>query len=259
LLATASNQDGEAAALYQTVDSGATWQLIAESAGSTDTVGQISADTEGGYTGLVFTSPRDGWLTVLNYHYSSNTLLHTTDGGKTWNEANVNLYGCDLSGWQFFAPHLFTFLAYCDAGDHAANPQVYWYRTSDNGATWQRTTLPTNVIVSGGADSFAPQTFVLNATTSWLVGEDADTGPVCCGAAYDLPTVFQTLNSGKTWTKIAPLPDALKPPFGEVVPALNFDFVDDQTGWVIDHSGGLLATTDAGKTWTPLNPVIHAQ
>lgn len=263
LLATAAYENGAPAALYQTTDGGITWQLIADdSPHPNDAVRPISASLASGggfYTGMVFTSVRSGWITASG----AATLLHTTDAGKTWNAVDgppnsalaEAMHTCDLSGAQVYAPNLVSFLAYCAYGDYVRHPQAFWYRSTDDGKTWQRSQLPANVIV---VDSSVPQLFMLNSTTGWLIGDDANTGPDCCGNPFDNPTLYQTVTAGKTWTKIAPLPDALRPLLGEDVDVIarNFDFVDDHTGWVIDKSGALLVTNDAGRTWTALNPAI---
>ncbi len=38
--------------------------------------------------------------------------------------------------------------------------------------------------------------------------------------------------------------------------ARRFSFVDADQGWAVAQSGGLMTTTDGGKTWTALAPTI---
>lgn len=268
LLADGGYQNAELATLYQTTDGGLTWLPVADdgnrpSGGGKPISQPESGLTDQGHLGLAFTSAQNGWLalSIIPNGDSFDVLRHTTDGGKTWSAVSappmvpaVDLQECEISGLQAFPPASVTFLAYCTVTDNAAKPEAFWFRIDDTGQTWHRVQLPARIIM---AERIVPRFFMLNATTGWLIGNDADTGPLCCGSPYDVPALYQTLDTGKTWTKLAPLPDALKPTPGREVPALVFDFVDDHTGWAVDKSGELLTTKDAGRTWSVLNPTFN--
>ena len=114
--------------LFGTTDGGHTWTKLAASGslGGPGTTGSASLPT-GGYVGdLVFSIASDGWIASPR-----GSLLHSTDGGKTWQPAPIDA-------------HYFTTVGF-------ATPQVGWavsvegedlWLTDDGGRTWHSAGMP---------------------------------------------------------------------------------------------------------------------
>ena len=260
------------AILYQTTDGGSSWQRIADDGlHNFDGLGLLSDAVTGvtdmEHTGMIFESVNSGWMTVQTLE-DSGALLHSTDGGKTWGVVKLQsaqspqlpaavMPGCILSGLRVYTPGTITLLAVCRDQN---NEQVgLLYRSIDDGKTWQSNPLPGNFIYSYGN---APlQVFMISSTIGWAVSCDVSSdvmnGPHCSdNDLYPAFSLYQTKDAGKTWFKNAPVPDSLRPglPIGTADSRIftKFNFIDDHTGWAIDPTGGLFATTDAGITWTAL-------
>lgn len=165
------------------------------------------------------------------------TILHTTDGGKTWENqrcgiGNFTFWNVDMTdaknGWFV-------------TGIGAEHPDGHWNRTTDGGRNW----------------SFPPQAYLrplrplydvcfVDAKHGWCVGYrgmitlqgafvgmlklDKD-GPVLC-----------TDDGGDTWKVQNP-----GIPVGSFLCGVSF--VDKDTGWVVGENGAVYCTADGGKTW----------
>jgi photosystem II stability/assembly factor-like uncharacterized protein len=92
--------------------------------------------------------------------------------------------------------------------------------TSDGGAHWQ--TVPLKEL--------PVSLFFLNENLGWMV---TDKG------------LWQTLEAGKTWTKLPRLPG----------PIYRVYFADEKRGWAIGPKKTALATANGGTTWKPLGAV----
>jgi photosystem II stability/assembly factor-like uncharacterized protein len=241
-------------ALYQTTNAGISWKDINDAYGP---VGGLP--DEAGVTSMVFEDTTRGWMT-LDYEFGmgSGLLFYTQDGGATWTDVAENLphpsdaaHICSYDHLRLFKPGSLTFIAGCtDRGEKTA---AYVYHTENDGKTWQMVSANPQWVgaITKPSDAFylsgSPDIQMFSATLGWMVALDN--------------RVYKTLDGGKTWTEVAPLPDALKsiPAAGDTpTPPTNptFDFVDAKSGWVIDLHGGLNVTTDGGQTWTLLKPVI---
>jgi photosystem II stability/assembly factor-like uncharacterized protein len=99
-------------------------------------------------------------------------------------------------------------------------------RSSDNGRTWQRVSVPASATLT--AVSFAPQ-----SQRGWAVGHDA--------------LILGTSDGGRTWTQQYQ---------GENLQTSFLDVcaLDTQGAIVVGAFGQCLATTDGGQTWTPRRP-----
>jgi hypothetical protein len=97
------------------------------------------------------------------------------------------------------------------------SPQPTSLVTSDGGAHWQQLPLKEPPV----------SLFFLNESVGWLVTSKG---------------VWQTLEMGKTWTKLP------KPP-REIY---RVYFTDEQTGWAVGPKETVLETHDGGHKWAPL-------
>lgn len=186
------------AAILKTTDEGKTWT-------------QIAAPRErGDFHSIVFTTPSDGWVE------GSAGLLHTSDGGESWQPAN-SLHA-NSSGFG--------------AGAVVGNTRyqlpvsrmgAVLYKTTDNGNHWEALgKLPANSFES---------LFFLNAHRGW--------------AGRDFGHMISTSDGGMTWSAETELP--LRATIEKI------QFVDERMGWAISHrghNGGPVATLDGGVTWT---------
>ena len=264
----------EPAALYQTIDGGVSWRLIADDGNDIYAIkaySPIDTGITGRYhTGMVFESPTDGWMAISSLDDGGGTLLHTIDGGHTWHPVTMMsasttvtpitvtaLVNCELFDLRLEAPGVLTLGAYCL--DDNLVKTGFLYQTTNDGVTWQVNSLPANFINNYGAF----QLYMMSATDGLAVGCDSPArvpDPKDCATVTPLPLAFyRTTDSGQTWTRSGPLPDVLRPAVSNASNATyaQFDFIDDHTGWAIDPTGKLLITVDGGKIWTPLNVKIE--
>lgn len=96
-----------------------------------------SALTIGGFGSTSFPTGQDGWIVVANSDHRAGYLLHTTDGGATWNLGSPNALWSGLSGVgsvSFVDPYH----GWLAAGNPTSIEQGETFsRTTDGGATWQ--------------------------------------------------------------------------------------------------------------------------
>ena len=202
---------GSKGALLTTNDGGVTWTIQAR-------------PTEDSLQDVYFSSPQNGWLVCEANIYELTTkeaprtyLMHTEDGGKTWEKVDVN--GADLKG---NVDTRLTRLIFSRGGRGWVFGEAGTaYTTTDAGKTWKRLQLPTRYLLLGGA-------FVDN-DRGWLVGAGA--------------TILQTSDGGDTW-HASRLTD---------VAGIRFtaaSFIDNRLGWAVGTGGSILRTINGGRTWT---------
>ncbi|MBI1804776.1 MAG: T9SS type A sorting domain-containing protein [Ignavibacteriae bacterium] len=190
-----------------------------------DTSGIILRTTDGGahwdthhvsssLSDVQFSSPAYGWSV------GPDGVLHSTDGGHTWEQQVV-----DTSG-AFFTSVFFL------------NDSIGWItgqvpglvlRTIDAGLTWQRQT-------SGIIDSSETinDVFFINADTGWIAGFGYNESQ-----SYGL--LRKSTDGGTTW---------VDPPSGTDQYLLSIGFSNANRGWAVGGSGTIVTTTDGGQTWT---------
>lgn len=177
---------------------------------------------------VVFTDRQNGWAVGI-----LGTIIHTTDGGKTWERQNSGT-----------TKHLFT-VSFPDKNNGwAAGDVMTLIHTSDGGKTWE----PQTAEQSTDENVFASEVifngvYFLDANEGWLVGE--------------FGSVYHTTDGGKNW-QIRTI-EALKPEVGEnewELPKLTlFDvrFFDRQRGFILGVDGTMLKTDDGGKEWRKID------
>ncbi len=106
---------GAQSAIWKTDDGGTTWK-------------PVTPPVPGDFYGIVFVSPRNGWIAG-----DGGLLLHTTDGGDHWVRVAVPVKDFYLQAMSFPDPeHGFV-----------AGEKGIVLATSDGGATWKRLVVPT--------------------------------------------------------------------------------------------------------------------
>ena len=124
----------------------------------------------------------------------------------------------------------------------------FLYQSHDEGKTWEILSLPNNLTMTYARFNDGLAGRVRTDKNSWS-----------CDDSSAVPILYQTVDGTKTWVKLAPLPDGLKPTTDAngSIWYPQFNFVDHLTGWAINHDDQLRTTTDGGKTWSPLQSVVH--
>ena len=225
---------GNATRLYETTDQGVSWKPL---------------DLPGGRVSRVtFLDPNDA------YAVGPDTLLRTTDGGKTWTSRPAGS-GQDLTSIRCADPS--TCLLTVSGGDRLL-------RTTDGGATATPITAATQAIF---AAAFASPTRVVagGAGGATVVSDDGgvnyspvggDIGGQYVGlrrgptpeSAYAIGLngqIAHTADGGASWHTLAV-------PTSTEIADLSFTTAD--TGYVLDARGGLFKTANGGSSWQTLDP-----
>jgi photosystem II stability/assembly factor-like uncharacterized protein len=122
--------------------------------------------------------------------------------------------------------------------------------TTDGGSTWRNVTPP------GGLGSGVA---FLDAQHGWVAVSEAFTSTN--DPSYGRIDVWRTTDGGQTWTK-AQLPKAVSNQFGEILPEVQFDFLDASHGFAFlsgnlakgRNDSDLFWTADGGRTWSADRP-----
>lgn len=185
--------------LLKTDNGGGSWQTV-------------RVQDAGGFDTITFIDERNGWAGTKD-----GQVLRSTDGGSTW-VSTVKL------GERRYGPGVGQ-IKFLDEMQGWIVHTLFFWRTEDGGATWQR--YPS---------LYAPNRtvhycFFIDPQTGWLSGS---------GGA-----VYRTQDGGKTWqAHTVVLEDR---GLSEV------SFVDPLVGWVAASPGdGIYNTQDGGKTWSLL-------
>ena len=206
-------------AILGTSDAGAKWARLSS-----------LADVRG----ISFVDLDHGWAATASGLYA------TEDGGKTWAKVPtgsatdlVRVVFVDTDhGWVL--PKL-------------AGPlgQQSILRTADGGKSWTSLAAPCQSVFDSAAISF------YDDNSGWLA---CGTEP---GAGNQAKYLYRTDDAGSHWKLVSQSPvapiDAAAPkslPTSGYVADLFFR--DESHGWLATSRGGLLHTTDGGRTWQPL-------
>ncbi len=214
----------EGVVLLRTLDGGASWTVVNQTAPQNPAPGQIPFG--GGKTGFAFSDDKHGWLTGYQPVEGHAYLFATGDGGATWQPADLKLPKDYAHSWLSTQSPLFF-----SATDgllpvvfgEQGQPTVF-YVTHDGGKTW----APGAPVVSPGNNSFL-----------WSFAD------VKHGFATDGDHLFATADGGASWTEVRT--------DRTLAGTTQLWFVSDQVGWAASDTV-LLKTTDGGKTWAIVKP-----
>ncbi len=224
--------------LFHTADGGVTWNRM---------IDQTSGPHLVRASGIAFLNSRLGWLAGegLEEEYEGDFIYMTNDGGSTWQTTRVDAlvprFPCGGGVRILHVP------PEALAVDLAA-PE---FRYGECRELLQRT----HVLVSSPRTGYYPNLpdwkreekwmasgdpFFLDSTTGWTLDVPG---------AGQTPQLRQTLDGGASWQIIKMV---------SWVQA-QFSFVNTRIGWAIVSDGSnvaLVHTTDGGKTWSEIKPVI---
>jgi photosystem II stability/assembly factor-like uncharacterized protein len=228
---------GDGGTIMRTDDGGTTWT-------------QQSSGVGGSVTSIDFTDAKNGWATGydsyggLDSSYSRSYLLHTTDGGATWQKVDVaqGLYG-GIGHITFTDAEHGVALCRLTIGlptGAVANVAANVLRTADGGATWSRQ------IVEPGAERLTVLSCMAFADGSrgWIGGQDFTVSAL--PGVQDRALLYRTADGGATWSRV-------NVPSGMIaLESITCSGVDDV--WVTGLSVGnaLYHSADGGQSWNPV-------
>lgn len=223
-------------ALFATSNGGATWRLV----GRSPFAGPIT-----------FTTAREGfgvsvptrWVGPDATPVGAGVLYRTTDGGRSWRRvelapppADAGLPAVADSAWFFGPRDGVVPVRYRDPRSGAQHLVVY--ATTDGGRSWSAHATPPDADLRSdqtGVDSTVA--FSAPGATQWLF--------------FAGSTLYATADAGRHWTATAA-------PIASINP-YDISFTSLEDGWAIFPIGSngrlglaLVATTNGGRTWTPV-------
>jgi photosystem II stability/assembly factor-like uncharacterized protein len=157
---------------------------------------------------IYFTDTLKGWVVGEN-----GTLLHTSDGGKNWEDQKANTKAS-----------LFAINFTSSREGWAVGEQGTILSTLDGGKVWKEY----KASVKHSLDNL----FFLNETKGWIIGNHVK---------GTQPVLLVTNNSGQTW-------EVVKTNFSTTDELKVIYFIDDITGWCTSDSK-IFKTSNGGKTW----------
>jgi len=227
--------------LMSTANGGKTWQTVLDTSINTHGLER----PYGGSLHFTFDSPTKGWAIGGQPTAGVVYLYTTSDGGKTWSQANIAPIkgGDNIDFTQDYGPYWQNsqqgtlYVNYDNAG---ANLVVY--RTQDGGKSWLLgPSTPATSLQEFNTLSF------LNARAACSFGFDGTGNYI----------MHQTSDGGLTWKKFQPT--GLIPADADNMVLLDLDFINSTTGWLTlkdaQDNVHLFQTTNGGHTWSALNPV----
>jgi photosystem II stability/assembly factor-like uncharacterized protein len=204
---------------------------------------QLPELTEGGdqarnQTGLLV--PRDDNAEALLAGSFPVGIFGTDDGGVTWRERNVGLYGLGVLALVRH-PH--------DNGVLFAGTTRGVFRSVDDGATWHSWNQgwPSGQrVTSIAVDPTAPDTLFACSSSSQLLDQAAESPPAAADDAAG--TVMKSNDGGAMWHEITTGLDAQ---YG--CRSILIDRFDSRILYLATEQAGVYISRDGGATWSSWN------
>ncbi len=208
---------GAVRSVVRTIDGGIHWR-------------DVTPQRPFGANRIGWLTARSAWVAAAAPPPASRILFHTVDGGQTWKDVMVSLFG------------LVDFINTRDGWLVSGNDV---YRSTDGGQTW----------VKVGSAEFPGRpegvTF-LSATTGWISGSSAARDGIC---------LLVTRDGGHTWQK-QKLPLPQRGTSLSSFCAAPYRFFTPKDGILSQADISYVAfyvTHDGGTTWMPTTPVTFTQ
>ncbi|MDA8321744.1 MAG: YCF48-related protein [Actinomycetota bacterium] len=201
-----------------------------------------------------FTDASHGWLYGMQWEVQgeevwqiAEQLWQTSDGGRTWTvvPGRLPLQGAIDSADEtcpneppfavVFANQQDGWLTASSCSAIGSGPQIW--RTTDGGATWTATALPTP---GAGWPSATSQPSGVVVGSPWIVGSDL----LVAVAGPSGLTVEASADGGQTWQVAGPA----VPGTSQYAKLGGFQPVSG-ADWFVSVPGAVVQTTDAGQTW----------
>lgn len=236
MLHLGNDMNHDYAAIFTTDDAGQTWQRVVDPV-------RGNLDMACSKTGLAFTTPEKGWLTINCKGVQPGVFFYTSDdGGRSWTFEDLPAQAGDQKAYMTPADSCGT------AMPTFSNPNVGWvlvscyapgtritrswlFMTGNAGLSWSPRPAP---IVHG--------TFqFIDTVTGWWLGTSLQEVDQARG-------LYTTSNSGNTWSQVI-----------STGWTGQLDFIDTQTGWVVARAGdqvALVFTRNGGRTWEEIKPAL---
>jgi len=223
-------------AVFTSSDAGQTWQRVVDPA-------RGNLDMACSKTGLAFTTPQRGWLTINCKGVQPGVFFYASDdGGRSWTLEDLPAQAGDLKAYMTPTDSCGT------AMPTFSNPNVGWvmvscyspgtritrswlFLTGNAGLSWSPRPAP----IAYGTFQF------VDTVTGWWLGTSAQEG----GQANGL---YTTSNSGNTWSQVI-----------STGWTGQLDFIDAQAGWVVARAGdqvALVFTRNGGRSWEEIKPGV---
>ena len=237
------------AGVFYTRDGGLSWERIRQQ-GNDDYPDERGVIT---YYDIALVSPTEIWLAEGKHPNEGRRLLHSTDGGTTWEDAAERFPGPYKSAWGLLARGQNVWVL------GGWNPEAS-YRSDDGGATWKLLNLPKGVQpFHAVTPADAPHDALHALQTVYLYGSRRLVG------GQRNPELYRSDDAGATWVPIPLPPEATKL---YQLARDNIAFATRECGMIALPAEGLklasnnvlekapgasasvLVTTDGGQTWT---------
>ena len=175
----------------------------------------------GAFNGFHFVDSLNGWFT----HFGSDKIIHTSDGGYTFQAQQVIPGPYDL--WDVYMED--TQNGWACGGNTGSGPG-YIYRTTNGGANWVQVSHPAYQSIWGHIEPVGQ--------SIWFFGTT--------GSPHEYMLIMKTSDNGQSWQLTQYNQFVGQVPAGYVVfDSLNF---------IIHGTGGMLKrTTDGGNSWISTN------
>ena len=219
--------------ILHTPDGGLTWTQQYEHAPDLDSLFSYHR-----LDGVFFVDSQTGWAVGTSATFRGaagwerhGAILHTTDGGITWQEQGQELY----ANWdlEFFAVHFLDAQnGWALAAKKFPSQNIHLAHTQNGGQTWAW-------VDTGIAGPLAIGFRLVQGDVTF---RDAQRG----WAAGGLGKIIYTTDGGLTWEQQQLTCGHPTCPWA----LYGLDFWDDQRGWLAGE--GLYHTQDGGATWLPL-------
>jgi photosystem II stability/assembly factor-like uncharacterized protein len=225
--------------IYRTSDGGADWSEVDASDFSSPTR-PAKIPTGCDKNPASFINATTGWVTA-QCNGGPAFFYVTHDSGVSWSNQALripkSIYGTQTDAPQFASSSDGFMLA--NAGAPGANSLLYV--TTDGGRTWNSRATPA---------ANPPASYFLGAENGWIAGSPNS-------ALAPESALWVTGSAGRTWASVTP---------NLSLQGLSLEFLTPQLGWAFapfatpftqsSPPSELLQTTDGGRTWAVLNPVI---